>query len=521
MMVTVYGAYKGHYPAEFKLTTSQRTLMLQYILLMIYLLGGAGVYARIEGWTFTDAVYWADFTLLTVGTGDYAPATHLGRGLLFPYAVFGIVILGLVIGSIRSLILERGKVKLGDRIVEKKRERIVRRLTEGDGKVKLTPLSKAKEVEIEENELNRRRQEFELMRKIQYKASTSRKWTSLAISLNAWFILWIIGALIFYKAERNQDWSYFQALYFAYVSLLTIGYGDFHPMSNFGRAFFVFWSLLAIPTLTILISNLGDTVIKSIRDLTIYFGEITVLPGDASVGTRIRYGAHKLTRGQVLSGKNIMEEPPGLLSDKDDAEGHRKPPGGEATDRLAEEYEKDELIDAEEAKKSGNMLDHDRHYYHYLLVREIRNVMKHLGESPPKRYNYEEWAWFLKLAGEDEASSQHHRQPPSKVEKGDTNEVQSAEADDGNNVTRQWSWLGNRSPLMGETDEAEWVMEKLSSTLERELKKTREVERQGRRRETPPPSRGSSKTLEGERSNESNGHSEKKGPKGNMSAIPP
>ena len=42
MVFTVYGAWKGHYSKEFKLSMSQRTLMLQTISFMIYMVGGAG-----------------------------------------------------------------------------------------------------------------------------------------------------------------------------------------------------------------------------------------------------------------------------------------------------------------------------------------------------------------------------------------------------------------------------------------------------------------------------------------------
>jgi potassium channel subfamily K len=89
MVVTVIGAYQGHYDKEFKLTMSQRTLMLQTISFLVYLELGATVFGHIEQWNFLDALYWADFTLLTVGIGDYAPATHLGRSLLFPFAIGG------------------------------------------------------------------------------------------------------------------------------------------------------------------------------------------------------------------------------------------------------------------------------------------------------------------------------------------------------------------------------------------------------------------------------------------------
>lgn len=93
--------------------------MLQTILFLIYLLGGAAVYARIEGWRYLDAVYWADLTLLTIGIGDFVPETHKGRGLLFPYAVGGILILGLIVGSIRAQMLEKGRQKMAETVAER------------------------------------------------------------------------------------------------------------------------------------------------------------------------------------------------------------------------------------------------------------------------------------------------------------------------------------------------------------------------------------------------------------------
>lgn len=69
MVVTTIGAYTGHYRKGFKLTTSQRTLMLQTIMFMVYLLLGALIFSHIENWPFLDAVYWAEFTLLTIGLG--------------------------------------------------------------------------------------------------------------------------------------------------------------------------------------------------------------------------------------------------------------------------------------------------------------------------------------------------------------------------------------------------------------------------------------------------------------------
>jgi potassium channel subfamily K len=196
MCITVYGAYKGYYSKEFKLTVAQRTLMLQTIAFLVYQLLGALVYSKIEGWMFLDAVFWADFTLLTIGLGDdYTPQTHLGRGLVFPFAIGGIIILGLVVGSIRSLVLDRGKKKMASRLTEKTRARLVKQVERSmKKKNRLRPkgvmgLEKgivnaltAPPEESEVPELDRRAAEFAAMRKVQERADTERKYMSLVFS---------------------------------------------------------------------------------------------------------------------------------------------------------------------------------------------------------------------------------------------------------------------------------------------------------------------------------------------------
>ena len=502
MIFTVYGAYKGHYDKAFKLTMSQRTLMLQTISFLVYLLGGAAVYHKIESWKFLDALYWADFTLFTIGIGaDYAPKTHLGRGLLFPFAIGGIVILGLVVGSIRSLVLERGKKKLGARMVGKKRQSVLKHMKKKGGGVRLNPISKELSLSSDGNsERERRQAEFNLMRKIQDHAAKKRRWTSLCISASAWFILWTIGAVVFWKAERNQEWSYFQSLYFSYTSLLTIGYGDFQPISNSGKAFFVFWSLLAVPTLTILISNMGDTVIEGIHDLTLYLGEFTILPIEGSPKQRLQRAATKVTKGKVTGSENVMEEPPGILSHKVDGDSEKQTdaPGGGAGDHLAEEYANAELDEAKAARRRGDKIGEDIHLHQYLLVQELRNVMKHSKENPPRKYTYDEWAWFLKLIGEDEAKSQLHRAPSittGKPSDSDRSRLDSQKTEKGDDSVRQWSWLGGRSPLMGELDEAEWVLERLSRQLEKMLKQ-QHSQQKSNPNDKPASSHSSSKASE-------------------------
>ncbi|KAF8862250.1 voltage-gated potassium channel [Acephala macrosclerotiorum] len=494
MLITVYGAYSGHYDKEFKLTMSQRTLMLQTISFLVYLLLGALVFSHIEGWKFLDAVYWADFTLLTVGIGDYSPSTHLGRGLLFPFAIGGIIILGLVIGSIRSLVLERGKIKMGARMVEKERESLLKKLEKRNKGSILQPIHDEKPTmsrqssqilqQTPTSERERRQQEFELMRKIQEQAHTKRRWTSLIISGTTWLLLWFVGAAVFELTEYGQNWSYFGSMYFAYTSLLTIGYGDFYPQSNSGKAFFVFWSLLAIPSLTILISNMGDTIVKGIRDLTLWIGNFTVLPGEQGVKAALKETTNNLTRGRLFA-DDVSEQPPGILGESNrrrnssDSESKQKNDPESAAQRAAGDRANQETARAAKQGESNDSLPESRAHYHLILAKEIGKVMKHLHSSPPRKYTFDEWAWYLKLIGEDESSAETHRKAKRKPRP--DGEGLGAATRDEEEKRVKWSWVGNRSPLMGNKEEAEWVLEKLHKTLERELDGLRreEMEREG------------------------------------------
>ena len=207
-MITVYGAHKGYYKKEVRLTGTQHTLMLLTISFLIYLEAGAAVFAHVEGWSFLDALYWADFTLLTIGIGNIAPTTHLGRSLLIPYAFGGIIIVGLTVSSIRRSLLERSEARLSARFVEKVRRRKLRKIwkltKEGPllhpiGATHGLSQSSADPFEAPEGltEFERRREEFTLMRKIKTEAARDRRWTYLFVSGSIFASLWLGGAAIF------------------------------------------------------------------------------------------------------------------------------------------------------------------------------------------------------------------------------------------------------------------------------------------------------------------------------------
>ncbi|KAL7273724.1 Potassium channel [Rhizina undulata] len=333
--INLYGStIAKQYPPSFNLlTTSQRTLMLQTMTLMFYLGIGALVFSNVEDWDYTDAVYWADYTLLTVGFGTDLPLkTGLGRGLLIPFALGGIIVVGLVVNGVRGLMLERGKEKVERRAIEKERRRWV---------------SSGRSVTMDGMGGER---EFKVMRKIQSTAARRQNWGSLGISVVAVMVVWFGGAALFMVSEK---WGYFTSLYFTFVSLMTIGYGDYIPTSNAGKPIFVVWSLVSVPTMTILISNMGSTVISQVKKITLVFGERKDLPYKSSIAS----DSEKSPKEKI---RNFAER-----------------------------------IENMEENKLGS------HRFLAKLAREIKTIAGHLGDAPPRIYGFEEWTRYIRLLGEE------------------------------------------------------------------------------------------------------------------------
>ncbi|KAI5455574.1 hypothetical protein BGZ63DRAFT_409784 [Mariannaea sp. PMI_226] len=490
MAMTFWGASSGQYAKDFMLTFSQRTLMLQTIMFLLYLLLGARVFSAVEGWNYLDAVYWADVTLFTVGFGDYAPTTTLGQALLIPYALFGIISLGLVINSVRSLILERERPHFAARMEEKTRRRMVRTITrKGDDEI-LNPIrveseiSRTQSVKIPATEFERRRAEFALMRKIQDQSASRRRWMAMSISTSSWLVLWLVGAVIFEKSEKPyQDWSYFDSFYFCFEAWTTIGYGDLSPISNAGKSFFVFWSLLALPTMTVLISQASDTVVKLIRNGTLRLGNVTILPGDEGFFGNMKHIISKITFGKAFA--DYFDSASPELAESSRSINQRSEGG------MTEAYEQT-LQDNGGGCPSASAVDHrvpqNRHPqctrapsrgslscrrnthdelptdpdFNFLLISEIQVIAPHLKESKPHRYTFDQWAWYLKLIGEDEHNAQTHRKAKPKGSHRDPN-------DEDSDKELTWSWVGNRSPLIGSQEESEWILDRLIDRLRESL----------------------------------------------------
>jgi potassium channel subfamily K len=493
LLVNMLGHILGHYPQHFALCDSHRTLILQTMLFFIWLAAGAAVFSSIESkygggafvWSFANALYFCEVTILTVGFGDIYPTNNFSRGLMLPYAVGGIVMLGLVVSSLTTFATDLGAVNIvkkhADRTRNKTLGRTVTNSTEyldrqspspggrpyisapfdpidtsvatridgektpaGVHDVNRSPsspnqpilnftraasdlVSKARKPKL--LLLREEKDRFDAMRRIQKQTASFKKWSTLSFTIIAFGLMWCLGALVFWLCERHiQDMTYFNALYFCYVCLLTIGYGDMAPQSNAGRPFFVVWSLIALPTMAFLVKYLGETVIDSFKRGVSAIGDFTLLP---------KQGAYQ----------KLLDHFPRLthwLQQRKDDKASQK--------RLEAGFPVGIDEDADKRAKTLEQFARETPTHYDLalrLAKTIRQVATDAKAKTEKQYTYVEWLQFAQMI----------RFTAEKDE--DTN----AGAEEEGLV--EWDWIGENSPMMARGTEADFALDRLCESMNR------------------------------------------------------
>jgi voltage-gated potassium channel len=70
--------------------------------------------------------------------------------------------------------------------------------------------------------------------------------------------------MVFY--HRVEGWSWLDSAYFCVVTAATVGYGDIHPVTPYGRVFTIFYIILGVVMLGIFIQLAGKTAYESLQE---------------------------------------------------------------------------------------------------------------------------------------------------------------------------------------------------------------------------------------------------------------
>ena len=82
--------------------------VLRILALAFTLIAGASVfYHLVEGWTWVDAVYFSVMTIATVGFGDVAPRTDLGKLFTIAYVVVGLGLFVAAASAVAQAVISR------------------------------------------------------------------------------------------------------------------------------------------------------------------------------------------------------------------------------------------------------------------------------------------------------------------------------------------------------------------------------------------------------------------------------
>jgi potassium channel subfamily K len=306
---------------------------------------------------------------------------------------------------------------------------------------------------------------FDEMRKLQQQAKLWKNSWRLSISLSIFTIFWCVGAVAFWKAEGGTTGQgYWETVYFCWVAILSIGYGDFAPKTGAGRCFFLIWSIIAVPSITMLASDLTSTVVSAFNTWSSRIADFTILPKEGIWTSLVEkhpwlsLGLAKATKEWQMKHNELrkrVETLEKIIAEKEKEEGSSSAGTMSKDDAYAAGIISPSMEALAESAKQP-----DAEALARQLALAIRRTAHDLTLDAPRAYKYEEWVEFTRLIRFSVADETHT--------------VEREEEEEG---LVQWDWLGENSPMMAAQSESEFVLDRLCESLVRYLRRNPPVER--------------------------------------------
>ena len=218
--------------------------MFSFLVIIMYLLIGAVFYGPKLGWSGVEIMYFAFATVTTVGYGDYngAESTLVQVFTIF-YAFIGVGMIGLAVGEVAETLEEIRKQK-HQQLMKKINDDI--RMAAAKAGAMAGAVSGA--VTLTQEAVAGRATWSDQI-DTWSKETAPRRLGRILVPV---CFLGLFGATILITTEEEDSpimdtfrpWC--TAFYCSLVTALSIGYGDFYPTTELGRALFIFFIPLSV-----------------------------------------------------------------------------------------------------------------------------------------------------------------------------------------------------------------------------------------------------------------------------------
>lgn len=438
LIINFTGYVLRKYPPMFNLSPKERTLMfftVSYAILSV--VGLVSMKHLIEGLTYGSALYYCTVSFLTIGLGDITPQSALAKAVSLILSFCGVMNMGLIVAMIRQTVLSYHGPTLTWHRIERRRAHVFRKLARKG--IELSPA-----------------ESFERMRKIRKQERLKQERFSLLVEMFVFICFWMVGAAVFSTVE---SWSFYNGVYFCFLCLLTIGYGDFAPKTNFGRVFFVLWAVSAVPLMTVLVSNGGDTLFALADALSTWLNQTTLGFWARKVinFSRAHHDQFKIPTEMIssVSKSNLSDQSSDLTTTAVDGQ----EPIHEGSESVTSEAAWSTLEWPELRQRLVNRIRHNEDVLSqiYDLFKQSMPLLLEAVEDTNKKYTHEEWCSALQL------ETSEHLPITSRDPKYDTPNF----------------WLSKQSPLRLPLKEPNYLLMMVIKKLESEMENLLQREAQG------------------------------------------
>lgn len=214
--------------------SATRGNLVAFFLVLSYIGVGILFYHFVEHWPVVDCVYFAMVIVTTVGYGDVIPLSTAGKAFTIFFAFYGICTIGMALGRLARLFLERQKG-----IAKEATQKLLRNVDSANAVMNTMQdkeLSLA--VPVAPNKEKKRQRKAPKWCHVLFSDSNKAILSALVpitVSIGGGLI---VGAI--------EGWPVLDCFYYSIITITTVGFGDLSPKSEGARIFAIFYLPLAV-----------------------------------------------------------------------------------------------------------------------------------------------------------------------------------------------------------------------------------------------------------------------------------